>query len=215
MRDRPPHCGLCPLPFMNSVWLFQHPKKFICARVVRQGLQSIVLVREESVAVSRCHYKGSTFSSVGLRPWVSVRLRFEPAASRLVDRHLSDELTGRWSYPTIGDKISLDTLPSPNSFMQCCATVRATCMDKMKHPQKAVCLNGGEGGGVWIFLSSKVTPFEDNVSTILWLIVALTLNQMSSVNISPCSYTNIGHLWELMVPVIRSYLIPGLCYSVV
>ena len=51
-------------------------------------------------------------------------------------------------------------------------------MDKMKHAQKAVCLNGGEGGGggVWIFLFSKVTPFEDNVSTILSLIVALTLN---------------------------------------
>ena len=22
-NDRPPHCGLRPLPFMNSVWLFQ------------------------------------------------------------------------------------------------------------------------------------------------------------------------------------------------
>ena len=26
-------------------------------------------------------------------------------------------------------------------------------------------LNGGEGGGVWIVLFSKITPFEDNVST--------------------------------------------------
>ena len=145
MRDRPPHCGLRPLPFMNSVWLFQHPKKFICARVVRQGLQFIILLWEERVAVGRCLYKGSTFSSVSLRPWVSVWLGFEPAASHLVARHLSDELTGRWSYPTIGDKISLHTLPSPNPSMQCCATVWATCMDKM---------NGGKGGGVWIVLQS-------------------------------------------------------------
>ena len=33
-------------------------------------------------------------------------------------------------------------------------------------------LNGGEGGGMWIVLFSKITPFEDNVSTISLLIEA-------------------------------------------
>ena len=33
-------------------------------------------------------------------------------------------------------------------------------------------LNGGEGGGVWIVLFSKITSFEDNVSTISLLIEA-------------------------------------------
>ena len=37
-------------------------------------------------------------------------------------------------------------------------------------------MNGGEGGGLWIVLFSKVTPaFEDNVSTILSPIVVGSL----------------------------------------
>ena len=40
----------------------------------------------ESVAVCRCHYKGSTFFSVIKRPWVLVRTGFEPATSRPADR---------------------------------------------------------------------------------------------------------------------------------
>ena len=42
--------------------------------------------RLESLTICRCHYKGSTFSSVILRPWVLVQLGFEPANSRSADR---------------------------------------------------------------------------------------------------------------------------------
>ena len=42
--------------------------------------------RLESLTICRCHYKGSTFSSVILRPWVLVRSRFEPATSRTAVR---------------------------------------------------------------------------------------------------------------------------------
>ena len=38
----------------------------------------------------RCHNKGSTLSSVILRPWVLVRPGIEPATSRSVDRRLSN-----------------------------------------------------------------------------------------------------------------------------
>ena len=37
--------------------------------------------RLESLTICRCRYKGSTFSSVILRPWVLVQSRFEPATS--------------------------------------------------------------------------------------------------------------------------------------
>ena len=37
--------------------------------------------RLERLTICRCHYKGSTFSSVIWRPWVIVRPRFEPATS--------------------------------------------------------------------------------------------------------------------------------------
>ena len=42
--------------------------------------------RLESLTICRCHYKGSTFSSVILRPWLLVRSRFEPATSRTAVR---------------------------------------------------------------------------------------------------------------------------------
>ena len=42
--------------------------------------------RLESLTICRCHYKGSTFFSVILRPWVLVRLGFGPATSRSGDR---------------------------------------------------------------------------------------------------------------------------------
>ena len=44
-------------------------------RVVRRGLRFIVLIREDLkvLTICRCIYKGSTFSSVILRPWVLVR----------------------------------------------------------------------------------------------------------------------------------------------
>ena len=45
--------------------------------------------RLECLTISRCHYKGSTFSSVILRPWVLVQLWFEPATTCSADRRLS------------------------------------------------------------------------------------------------------------------------------
>ena len=42
--------------------------------------------RLESITVSRRHYKGSTFFSIIERPWVLVRLGFEPSTSRSADR---------------------------------------------------------------------------------------------------------------------------------
>ena len=45
--------------------------------------------RLESLTVCRCHYKGSTFSSVIWRPWLLVQSRFEPMTSRSADGRLS------------------------------------------------------------------------------------------------------------------------------
>ena len=46
--------------------------------------------RLECLTISKCHNKGSTFSTVTLRPWVLVRPWFEPATSRSADRRLSN-----------------------------------------------------------------------------------------------------------------------------
>ena len=46
--------------------------------------------RLEFITVCRCHNKGSTFSSVILRPWVLVRPGFEPATSRKAYRRLTN-----------------------------------------------------------------------------------------------------------------------------
>ena len=45
--------------------------------------------RLESLTVCRCHYKGSTFSSVIWRPWLLVQPKFEPMTSRSADGRLS------------------------------------------------------------------------------------------------------------------------------
>ena len=42
MRDRPPHRGLRPLLFTNSVWVVERPTEFIYARIVRRGLRSLL-----------------------------------------------------------------------------------------------------------------------------------------------------------------------------
>jgi len=51
------------------------PRNCEHSRVVRRGLRFIVLTREDLkvLSICRCNYKGSTFSSVILRPWVLVR----------------------------------------------------------------------------------------------------------------------------------------------
>ena len=46
--------------------------------------------RLECLAICRCHNKGSTFSSVILRPCVLVRPGFKPVTSRSADRGLSN-----------------------------------------------------------------------------------------------------------------------------
>ena len=58
-------CGFFYVPLGCEHW-----------RVVRQGLRFIVLIREDLkvLTICRCNYKGSTFSSVILRPWVLVQL---------------------------------------------------------------------------------------------------------------------------------------------
>ena len=51
--------------------------------------------RLECLTICRCHIKGSTFSSVILRPWVLVKLEFEPTTSRSADQCLSN-WANRW-----------------------------------------------------------------------------------------------------------------------
>ena len=46
--------------------------------------------RLESLTICRCHSKGSTLSSVILRPWVLVWPGFEPTTSHSADRRLSN-----------------------------------------------------------------------------------------------------------------------------
>ena len=78
----PYHRGLRPLLFTNSsvgYFMFdknQNSELTGCetGRMVFRPYQR----RLEWVTIYRCHNKGSTFSSVILRPWVLVRLRFEP-----------------------------------------------------------------------------------------------------------------------------------------
>ena len=53
--------------------------------------------RLESLTICRCHYKGSTFFSVILRPWVLVQPGFEPLTSRSQTGALLTELTRRFN----------------------------------------------------------------------------------------------------------------------
>ena len=57
-------CGLFYVPQGCEHW-----------KVVRRGLRFIVLIREDLkvLTIFGCNYKGSTFSSITLRPWVLVR----------------------------------------------------------------------------------------------------------------------------------------------
>ena len=56
-------------------------------RVKREGLRFIILIREESLAISRCNCKGSIFYLVIQRPWELVRPGIEPTTSHTVVRH--------------------------------------------------------------------------------------------------------------------------------
>ena len=59
-----------PYSFRIVCRFFNVPRNCEHSRVVRRGLQFIVLIREELkvLTICRCNYKGSTFSSVILRP---------------------------------------------------------------------------------------------------------------------------------------------------
>ena len=81
----PYHRGLRPLLFRNSSvgYFMSHKnqnselKGYETGRMVFRPYQR----RLECVTICRCRNKGSTFSSVILRPWVLVRLGFEPTTS--------------------------------------------------------------------------------------------------------------------------------------
>ena len=74
---RPDHKTGSSMPY--SLWIvcgfFYVPLGCEHWRVVRRGLRFIVLIREDLkvLTICGCNYKGSTFSSVILRPWVLVR----------------------------------------------------------------------------------------------------------------------------------------------
>ena len=64
-----------PYSFRIMCGFFNVPQDCEHSRVVRRGLRFIVVIREDLkvLTICRCNYKGSTFSSVILRPWVLVR----------------------------------------------------------------------------------------------------------------------------------------------
>ena len=64
-----------PYSFRIMCGFFNVPQNCEHSRVVRRGLRFIVVIREDLkvLTICRCNYKGSTFSSVILRPWVLVR----------------------------------------------------------------------------------------------------------------------------------------------
>ena len=64
-----------PYSFRIMCGFFNVPQNCEQSRVVRRGLRFIVVIREDLkvLTICRCNYKGSTFSSVILRPWVLVR----------------------------------------------------------------------------------------------------------------------------------------------
>ena len=88
----PQHRGLRPLLFSNSgVGSFtSHKNKSV--KVLWDGTYGFSSLSEKTRKsnLCRCHYKGSIFFSVILRPWVLVWLGFEPVTSRSADRRSSD-----------------------------------------------------------------------------------------------------------------------------
>ena len=73
----PQHRELHALLFMNSVWVLLRPTGLWTLKGCETGptVYSPHLRRHESLNhLCTCNYKGSTFSSIILRPWVLVRL---------------------------------------------------------------------------------------------------------------------------------------------
>ena len=73
------HCGFFYVPQESEEW-----KSCETGRMVFRPYSR----RLECLTFCRCHCRGSTFSSVILRPWVLVQPRFEPATTCSADRHL-------------------------------------------------------------------------------------------------------------------------------
>ena len=77
LKETPDHNTGSSMPY--SLWIvcgfFYVPQNCEHLRAVRQGLWFIVLIGEDLkvLIIYRCNYKGSTFSSVILRPWVLVK----------------------------------------------------------------------------------------------------------------------------------------------
>ena len=83
VKTRPQHWELCALLLTNSVWVLQRPT-IIYNKGCETGppAYSPYPRRLEGLTICWCNYKGSTFCSVTLRPWVLVRseLNSRPSA---------------------------------------------------------------------------------------------------------------------------------------
>ena len=80
---------MSPILFEQWCGFFYVQQEQIGEIAVGRDLQFFVLIRvnwKVSVTICRCHYKGGTFFSAILRPWVLIRPRLEPATSRSADR---------------------------------------------------------------------------------------------------------------------------------
>ena len=78
-----------PILFQQCCGFFYVQQEQISEIAVRRDVQFFVLIRvnwKVSVSICRCHYKGSTFFSAILRPWVLLWPGLEPATSRSADR---------------------------------------------------------------------------------------------------------------------------------
>ena len=87
----PHHPGLRPLLFTNSMQheLFYVPQESDQRKSCETG-PTVLSEKTRMSNLCRCHNKGSTLSSVILRPWVLVRPGIEPATSRSADQRLSN-----------------------------------------------------------------------------------------------------------------------------
>ena len=76
----------------TAVWVLLHPTRFRAVQELWDGPTVFRTYprRLECLTICRCHNRGSTFSSVILRPWVMVWPGFEPVTSHSSDRHLSN-----------------------------------------------------------------------------------------------------------------------------
>ena len=84
-----------PYSLQTVVWVLQRPTRIRTLKELRDRTYSFSSLSEEtrniiSQTISGCHIKGSTFSSVILRPSVFVWPGFEPATSCSADQHLSN-----------------------------------------------------------------------------------------------------------------------------